>query len=222
MTMLAMWLGKTSVALATDSNMTEFDEKSGRPILLASDVRKLHVLPSGKVMFGIGFGEGPINWLRSCPCEEGHDYPHHWGCCSEAQNVSELERFIRNDLQGGGFPAEYYHLLELWLAGFNGQGTLEAFTLNGAGCREELELDDVKFNETSARVCAQIKVPIGSQTSIGAQLLKRRFYVSKKQVGSGADALRRTCQWLISLCEQHDCQLIGGEPQHHEIRLDEF
>jgi len=218
MTMLAMWLGETSVALATDSNMTEFNEKSGSLTLLASDVKKLHVLPSGKVMFGIGFGDGPINWLRSCPCDKGHDYPHHWGRCSEARNVDDLEQFIRRDLQDGGFPEKYHHLLELWIAGFNEQGTLGAFTLDGAGYREELTPGDAKFNEISAAVCARIKVPLIANPSTGTQLLKKKYYVLKEQMGSDADALKETCQWLINLCEQHDCRFIGGELRYHEIR----
>ncbi len=121
MTMLAMWLDERSVALATDSKMTGTDAK----------VTKLHVVQPDRVMFGIGFGEGAFDWLSKCPYYKD-PYPEYWRNCSRAENIDELERFIRTDLEAGGFPQKT--TLQLWLAGVNRHEILEAFILNGAGC----------------------------------------------------------------------------------------
>jgi hypothetical protein len=223
MTMLAMWLGKTSVVLATDSRMLD---SAGNPV--KEDVPKIYVLPSDKVMFGIGFGHDEVHkWLMKCECKCNHDYVHHWRCCSGAHSIDALEQAIKKDLHKGQFPPEHHNQLTLCLAGFNEQGTLEAFVLNGAGCRvKELKPDDdVFFNETSKQAYAQ--VALRNDPSFRdfcdlvqgrqSKLLENKFKTLKEEKGSGAEALRETCQRLIDLCETHSIREIGGELQDYEI-----
>lgn len=205
MTMLIMWLDKDSVALATDSRMTGIDKKV--------KVDKLHRVQPGRVMFGIGFGKGANCWLRDCPHYK-HPYPEYWRDCSGAGNVDELEQFIRNDLIDGGFPEDVD--LELWVAGVNEQGELEAFILDGRGNRiKELTPGSVDFNVTSKRV-----------TSRDGQILwgpKKRFWTLKKEKDeegvefSGTEALGEIGEQLIKFCEANDHPSIGGSLHYHRI-----
>jgi len=205
MTMLMMWLDKDSIALATDSRMTGIDKKV--------DVKKLHRVQPGRVMFGIGFGKGANCWLSDCPHYKD-PYPEYWRDCSGAENVDELERFTRNDLIDGGFPEDVD--LELWVAGVNEQGELEAFILDGRGNRiKELTPGGVAVNDTSELV-----------TSRDCQILwepKERFWILKEEKDkegiefSGAEALREIGEQLIEFCEANDHPSIGGSLRYHRI-----
>lgn len=212
MTMLAMWLDETSVALATDSKMTGTDDK----------VPKLHLVPPGKVMFGVGFGDGAFEWLIDCPCNEEHPYPEHWRDCSQADNMDELERIIRNDLQVGEFPLECH--LELWLAGANEQGILEAFILDETGCRvSELAPGNVIFNGTIIRSVSTQPELIASVPEIQPTKPEQQFQALKKEMDdkqiefSGAKALKEVSRQLIEFCEENNDPYIGGSLQYHVI-----
>lgn len=203
MTMLMMWLDDTSVALATDSIIAG----------TTAEVPKLHKFQPDKIMFGVGFGDtSSFVWLNNCPCPKHHPYPEHWRDCSSAQNLNDLERIIKNDLRNGNFPPESH--LQLWLAGVNDQGILEAFVLNGKGQRvKELILGEVHFNGTVAK-----RVRTQSE-------LKQRFHSLKKDLDdkqvefSGVKALEILGREVIDLCKQRCDPYIGGPLQYHMISV---
>jgi hypothetical protein len=203
MTMLMMYLDETSVALATDSII------AGR----TTEVPKLHKFQPDKIMFGVGFGDtSSFVWLNNCPCPKHHPYPEHWRDCSSAQNLNDLERIIKDDLRNGNFPPESH--LELWLAGVNDRGILEAFVLNGKRQRvKELILGEVHFNGTvTKRVHTQSE-------------LKQRFHSLKKDLDdkhvefSGAKALEIVGGEVIDLCKESGNPYIGGRLQYHVISV---
>jgi len=202
MTMLMMWLDETSVALATDSKMTS----------TTNEVTKLHLFQPDKIMFGIGFGVGAFEWLVNCPCRK-HPYPEHWRDCSNAKNLNELERIIKDDLRNGNFPQD--SSLELWLAGINDQGILEAFVLDGKGQRfKKLMPGEVYLNSTVIKVINRVS----PQSE-----LKQRFYNLKKELDdkqikfSGAEALQKVANEVLDLCEKSKNSYIGGLLQYHVI-----
>lgn len=219
MTMLMMWLGKTSVALATDSKMTSIIDD----VTKFDEVKKLHRFKPDKIMFGIEFGDGAMDWLTNCPCDNKHPYPEHWCDCSNAQNLNELERIIRNDLQDGNFPSP--DSLRLWLAGFDEHGILGAFVLDGTGQRiRELMPGDVIFNDTSI-----MSVPKSERLDIvdfetQRKKLEQVFQTFKKDLDdkqtkfSGAKALEKVASEVISLCESsNNPSTIGGPLNYHII-----
>jgi hypothetical protein len=207
MTLLAMWLDEKSVALATDSRMSEPD---GR--VLNDDVRKQHCLPSGKVMFGIGFGEGASQWLSSCPCEKHPCYPEHWSECSKAENTDELERVIRNDLNSQGLEPTS---LQLCVAGINEKGNLEAFVLDGTGRRaKELVPDQVFFSPDSIEF-------LGVLLQLEPLFRKFKKEMDNKQTEfSGAEALKKTGDEIIRCCRKLNYPHIGGEIRYQVIPLE--
>lgn len=225
MTMIAMWLDEESVALATDSRMSNTDGSY-------AEVRKLHRLPSGKAMFGVGFDTDEIfYWLCNCPCTSRHPYPEHWCDCSQAQSVSQLEQIIKGDLKAGDFPSKGN--LELWMAGISAQGTLEAFLLDRSGRRTiELTPGHPLFNTTSQWMTERGMLPLREQqivaTGLGLEAKglwqpEKRFWALKEQFEGekselpGARALKETCQQLIDFCKEHERSPIGGKLQFEVI-----
>jgi hypothetical protein len=211
MTMLAMWLDKKCVALATDSKMTG----------TSAEVPKLHLVQPDRVMFGIGFGEGAFNWLVECP-HYREPYPEYWRDCSGAESVDELEQFIRYDLEAGEFPQEA--TLQLWLAGVNEQSVLKAFILNGAGRRErELTPGSVIFNSTVIQSVNSPQVQLLG--SIDARHLEpaKTFQTLKQEMDdkhiefSGAKALEEISKQLIAVFEESNHPFIGGPLKYHVI-----
>lgn len=212
MTMLAMWLDENSVALATDSKM------SGE----ATEVPKLHRL-NHNVMFGIGFGPGAFEWLCIAPCKK-HPYPEHWRDCSQANNTNDLEKIIKEDLHTGGFPQESH--LELWIAGINDQGGLEAFILNGAGHRvKQLTPGNVVFNNTIIECVSAQNELILSKFGVHPSIPEQKFYALKIEMDenlvkfSGTKALEEVCKQLIKICEDNDNPYIAGSLQYQAIFL---
>lgn len=199
MTMLAAWLDEECVALAADSKMTDCD----------SAVTKLHIVDPSRVTFGVSFGHGAYEWLVQYPCACRNPYPEHWRDCSCARNTTDLERTIANDLRTGRFPDEAN--LELWLAGLNASGRLEAFAIDGTGRRvRHLGEGCVAFNKTS--------------TNCGFNPFER-FVHHKRELDhadtahAGAHALQQTCAELVSYCDQIGHPSIGGQLQFHKITI---
>ena len=228
MTMLAMWLGTTSVALATDSQMT-----GDHGQIESKNVQKLHCIQSGRVMFGVGFGEGAFEWLRQADCTRmKHPYPEHWRDCSQAEDVDALESIVRRDLQTGGFPTKCH--FERWAEGISAQGALRAFILHGNGDLKEISPGSAVFNETSKQVTQKGKMAgplelLWAQ-KLGAPVLWQpeiRFWHLKREkdneqiVCSGAEALKETCEALVNICERSGNPYIGGELQYNAIKLED-
>ena len=214
MTLLAIWLGEECVALATDSRKGESNGEEYRP--LDDCVTKLHCVPSADVMFAIGFGEEPSEWLSRCPCDEHSCYPEHWCECSRARSVEDLEKFIRSDLHQSDFDPEWP--ITLYVAGVNKHGDLEAFVLDGTGCRiKQLKPGSVVFSPPS----------LPTEVRIGGKLIEedpRKLFesIEKKWEDEhvkcpGAKALEEAGTKIIKWCQKRNYQYIGGRLQYHVI-----
>jgi len=190
MTLLAMWLNGESVALATDCKTTDPD---GNVV----EVPKQHLLPSGRVAFGFGF-HGAHSWLTNCPCPKHRDYIGHWITCSQAENPQALEQFIRKDLQAGKFPFNDA-TLSLCLVGFNKQGALEAFVLDGTGKRgKELTQGEVWFSPK----------PLDEQGDRAFRCRKNLLELQRVEF-PGVKALNEACRQVVSFCHKKPDLTIG-------------